>query len=115
MDYGFTHDGKVFTPNGTTGVSVVENDGRNAAIEANELARWAEQPATAIGYYDETKRTVSTWRGATLGTITESRIYRHNFGARFIAIKVLGTNGARYYGRASYDNGNVIRLRKTVR
>jgi hypothetical protein len=110
MDYGFTHDGQVFTPNGTS-VDVAANDARNAEIEHMELARWDHQPARHLAYYTE-HGTVTTWRGTVLGTITGRRIYRHNFGGRFIVLSVLGTNGVRYYGRASYDNGNCIHLRK---
>jgi hypothetical protein len=55
---------------------------------------------------------VSTWRGVRLGTITAARVYRHNFGARMVAVTVQGTNGAQYYGRASYDHGQCITLHK---
>lgn len=58
------------------------------------------------------RATVSTWTGAILGVIVSARVYRHNFGARMVAMTVRGSNGAMYYGRASWDHGNVIRLRK---
>jgi hypothetical protein len=29
MDYGFTHEGKVFTPNGTTGIDTADNETRH--------------------------------------------------------------------------------------
>jgi hypothetical protein len=56
--------------------------------------------------------TVTTWRGVTLGTITSARVYPHNFGSRMLAITVRGTNGAEYYGRASYDWGQCVTLRR---
>lgn len=70
MDYGFTHDDTVYTPNRTVGIAPAESPDRNAAI------------------------------------------YRHNFGGRFISLTVRGTNGARYSGRASYDWGQCVRLRR---
>ena len=148
MDYGFVHQDRVFTPNGST-VSAEENTARNAAIQAAEIAHWATQPEEMIGYYHfpaesgtlfgrvrsyraefrptlfsyinqdtpdapgtAQHATVSTWLGVTIGQITSARVYRHNFGGRFVSIRVTGTNGAEYHGRASYDNGSVIRLRK---
>lgn len=56
--------------------------------------------------------TVTTWTGTILGHVESAHVYRHNFGARMVSMRVRGTNGAMYYGRASWDNGNVIRLRR---
>jgi len=56
---------------------------------------------------------VTTWQGTVLGRITSARVYRrHNFGGRMVSVTVKGTNGVTYYGRASWDNGNCINLRK---
>lgn len=55
---------------------------------------------------------VKTWNGSILGRITSARVYRGNFGGRLVSMRVRGTNGAEYYGRASWDGGNLIRLRK---
>lgn len=131
MDYGFTHLGKVFTPNGTADVSPADNEARNKAIEQAELARWQAQPEHMLAYYmfpaEHTKphnryrgtfsplltgATVTTWTGAHLGTIVDARVYLHNFGGRMISLHVTGSNGASYYGRASYDWGQCINLRK---
>lgn len=133
-DYGFSHGGKVYTPNRTAGIPVQQNADRNAAIERAELTRWAAQPDDALGYYtiapavmaqyaraghptpailDPTHGTVTTWLGTVIGRITSARVYRHNFGGRMLAITMLGTNGARYYGRASWDHGTVVHLRKS--
>jgi len=123
--YIFEHDGKQFTPDGL--VTVDSTTAHNAQLEATELAAWIDQPDETIAYYklvsetnpDRTYRasfrthgTVSTWLGTVLGTVTEARVYRHNLGGRFVSLRVTATNGARYYGRASYDSGNVVRLRK---
>jgi hypothetical protein len=162
MDYGFTHEGKVYTPNGTIGVSPAENADRNQQLTRVELARWAEQPDRQLAYFHfphegkhvytpqigrlylpddcvhcdkpkadhgalepdrarpyrsafyprRTDATVTTWTGEVLGAITSARVYPHNFGGRFVAITVKGTNGAIYHGRASYDNASCIWLRK---
>ena len=50
-DYGFEHNGQVYTPNGTTGVSVAENEQRNRAIEQAELADWRMRPSHVLAYY----------------------------------------------------------------
>lgn len=127
-DYGFIHGGKVFTPNGST-VAPEDNDARNAAILAAELASWATQPDSIVVYYHfpaesgprpyrtdfvplRADATVTLWTGEMLGTITRARVYLNNFGARMVSLRVKGNNGARYYGRASWDNGECIRLRK---
>jgi len=128
MDYGFEHAGKVFTPNGTPGIAPAENDARNRELEARELAHWAEQPERMVAYYripdvirnsqnrivswSTTDAVITTWRGTVLGKITSVSLYRHNFGGWFVAIRARGTNGAMYAGRASWDWGDVINLRK---
>lgn len=106
-DYALTHEGKNYTP-----------------IEAVELAYWATKPDRMFAYYSfpaEYRSTfgplltgakVSTWTGKELGIITSARVYQHNFGSRMVAITVTGNNGANYYGRASYDWGTCINLRK---
>lgn len=55
---------------------------------------------------------VTTWNGSLLGYIVDARVYAHNFGGRMVSLTVQGTNGARYYGRASWDGGTVVRLRR---
>lgn len=55
---------------------------------------------------------VTTWSGSLLGYIVDAKVYAHNFGGRMVSLTVQGTNGARYYGRASYDRGTVVRLRR---
>lgn len=139
-DYGFVHEGKVYTPNATAGVSASENSERNAKIERAELKQWAEAPSTfAPAYYhfpsEEqggrpyrdrfipclyryerdvriTTAYVSTWLGTRIGTITSARVYRHNMGHRFVSLRVHGTNGAEYHGRASWDCGQCVTLRR---
>lgn len=110
-------------------------DSRNQAVERAELAEWARYPDRFTAYYHfdggsaEMARElaafrrdgrspwlhgaeIQTWLGTKLGSITSAYIYRHNFGGRFIAIRAIGTNGAEYYGRASWDGGNVVHLRR---
>ncbi len=131
MDYGITHQGQVVTPNQTAGVSPEDNQARNKAIEQAELDHWKTQPDRMTAYYDfpnhpegtrmpyrisfypsNTGAKVTTWLGTTLGDIVSAKVYRHNFGFRMVSITVRATNGACYYGRASWDNGDVINLRK---
>ena len=126
MDYGFVHDGTVYTPNGTAGVTVDENTTRNQTMEAAELAQWATQPDQLVAYFHFQKEEryrqafrpgltgafVTTWLGTRLGTIISANVYQHNLGGRFISLRVQGTNGATYHGRASYDWGQCVMLRK---
>jgi hypothetical protein len=130
MDYGFEHNGKVYTPNGTPGIAPVDNADRNQAIETAEPAIWQDRPLRMAAYYrfphvesgglyrrhfnpPTTGAVVTTWRGAVIGHIIAARVYWHNFGGRFVALTVRGTNGATYYGRASWDNGTVVRLHRS--
>lgn len=128
-DYGFVHADTVFTPNGTPGIDPAENLARNHAIEQSELADWRMRPAVAVGYFtfpaetggglyrsafypSRDRAVVSTWLGTELGTIVRARVFAHNFGGRMVSIVVRGNNGAYYSGKASWDNGQVIRLRR---
>jgi hypothetical protein len=112
-------------------------DTHNAAVEARELAVWATRPDNAVGYFRfpsedefETRSgsrqyrasffpyrngaTVTTWLGTTIGTVLSAHVYRHNLGGRFVSLTIMGTNGATYSGRASWDNGTCINLRRTA-
>lgn len=137
-DYAFVHEGRVFTPNQTR-VKAEDAEAHNAAIEAAELAAWTGKPDRMLGYYSfpaEDARTgktwrarfepllgdrrgdpsqwgrITMWRGQLLGYIVKAEVYPHNFGGRMVSVTVQGTNGARYYGRASYDWGQCVRLRR---
>ncbi len=130
MDYGFVHDGKVYTPDGST-VAPQFNDDRNKQIERAELEAWSARPVRFLAYYkipepnaptpriyrasyrpNLTEAFVSTWLGTTIGRIVSANVYTHNFGSRMISMSVIGSNGARYFGRASFDWGTCIFLRR---
>ena len=129
-DYGFEHHGKVYTPNATPGIDPADNAARNAAIQAAELARWDTKPDRQLAYYHFPKQGgggglwrwdfyptisgayVTLWPGNRIGRIVSARVYRHNFGGRMVSVTVQGSNGAKYHGRASWDNGTCIHLRK---
>lgn len=98
-----------------------EAEAHNAALEAAELAAWVKAPETFAGYLVETpepkgvsvnERFIKTWRGVTLGKVTQYRTYRSNLGGRMASVRVRGNNGAEYYGRMGADWGQLIRLRK---
>jgi hypothetical protein len=133
-DYAFVHDGTAYTPN-QTDVPAERADVHNKRIETEELARWAETPDTMLVYYHFPAETtfpsvfhprpyrptfypvlsgaeVKTWLGTVVGAIIRAHVYRHNFGGRFVSIRVRGTNGATYYGRGSWDYGQCVLLRK---
>lgn len=132
MSHLFTFDGHgTYSPDGKVEVSAAEAQLRNAQQTEAELAHWAMKPETfcpayyefpnhgtagqiyrASFYPSNTGAKVSTWMGAKLGDIISARVYQHNFGARMVSMRVRGTNGVTYFGRASWDNGSVIRLRK---
>lgn len=129
-DYAYEFKGRgVYTPNGKTAIADV--DAHNAAIETRELELWTGKPDRFLAYYAfpaEDNKTakvyrrsfmplltgakVSTWRGIYIGRIIYANVYPHNFGGRMVSVIVSGNNGATYYGRASYDNGECIWLRK---
>ena len=91
-------------------VDPVTTEGRHTALEAIELADWQTAPASFVGYY--TTKTVSTRSGTVIGTVLSYTIYTGHSGGRLITLRMRGTNGAEYWGRASYDNGSVVKLRK---
>lgn len=133
-----TFQGQTFTPDGRTDIPADRAHAINEQTNARELEFWATAPiAYAPAYYafpsdtpgpygraswypvltrsGETPARVTTWFGTTIGTIVYARVFRHNFGGRMLAIRVQGTNGAYYVGRASFDNGTMVRLRKVGR
>jgi hypothetical protein len=131
MNYIVEFEGQQLTPAGT--VTVPDAAAHNRELAAAELAQWQTQPDRQCAYYHfgegitgrelEVRRgpayfgadcTVSLWNGETIGRIISARVYRHNFtyGGRMVSLRVIGSNGATYYGRASYDNGDVVVLRK---
>lgn len=128
MPYAFKHEGKVYGPDGPIKdmdgheLQPSDADNYNKGLEAIELEEWKLQPDTWLAYYiiirGENGLPVlggafaSTWLGTSLGRITSAHIYRHNFGSQMISIEVEGTNGATYYGRASYDWGSCVKLHK---
>jgi hypothetical protein len=135
-NYALTLNGRTFTPDGQT--KIEDPDAHNKAVEAEALRMWQTKPERFLAYYKfpvvvapntpcsqqyrETfspllrvgaqPASVSTWLGTQLGTIVHARVYRHNFGGRMVSMTVKGNNGATYYGRASWDSGNCINLRK---
>lgn len=138
-NYAISHEGQAYTPDGRAEIPADWVADHNAQLERAELEVWAGKPDRALGYYHfeaeyQSRRDlvaagginhyrasfqprtqgaiVTTWLGTTIGKITEAHVYRHNFGARFVSLRVLGTNGAQYWGRASWDGGNAIILRK---
>lgn len=117
------------TPHPLSAESIEAMHARNRETERILLAEWQTQPDRMIAYYKfaegcrpdslhlHTARTladciVTTWLGTKIGTITRANVYRHNLGSRFVTIRVRGTNGAEYYGRASWDWGDCIVLRR---
>lgn len=127
-DYAFMANGHAYTPNQTV-VLVAEADAHNRAIERAELDLWRTSPARMLAYYSfpfnltggyraafspllGKDARVTTWLGSRLGAIIYARVYPHNFGSRMVALRVQGSNGSIYSGRASYDNGSCIHLRR---
>lgn len=102
---------------------------RNQLVESANLAEWSSCPDVMVAYYnfpcDFSLRlyrqalypsligaTVSTWLSSPIGDIIRARVYTNNIGARIVSMRVRGSNGAEYHGRASWDGGNVVRLRR---
>lgn len=115
---------------------------QNEALTQQELENWSTQPDRMVGYYEFPAQTskqglnlyrstfrpllhsnpgtigtrdvaiVTTWTGAKIGEIISAQVYNHNFGCRMVSMRVRGTNGAIYSGRASWDGGNAINLHK---
>jgi hypothetical protein len=132
MDYGFAHEGKVFTPNGTVGVPVQDNDARNREQEKAEIEWLKTAPEKLFLYVREPKRdkyerlgnghwgepeyryAITTW----LGTVVSSACAvgdRANVGFGFhtyrrsVDCTIFGT---RYVGWYLESSGQYCRLRK---
>lgn len=121
--YAIEFEGQAFTPAGKAPLNDVE--GHNKALEAAELAKWAEQPERWYVYVTATGGNnrpatgsiqrgdkVTTWLGTPLGTIVYARTFHHNFGSRMTSIRFKGTNGAEYAGRFGSDWSQLCRVRK---
>jgi hypothetical protein len=112
----------------TTPTTTNDSESHNAAVLALELERWATHPDRQLAYFhfpyggggqyrrefypNTAGAYVTLWPGNVIGRITAAKVTPHNFGGRMVSLTVEGTNGARYYGRASFDNGTCIWLRK---
>lgn len=111
---------------------MTETDTHNAAVQATELAHWQTKPDRQLAYYHFPQERggghyrdsftpalagayVTLWPGAVLGRIISAYVYTHNFGSRMVSLRVQGSNGAVYSGRASWDHGDCINLRKVKR
>lgn len=116
----------------TDAIIDTQHEDHNRQVEALELSAWAAGPERAIGYVtipnidgrttdratvdrwlhvSDLRVTVSTWIGTPIAHGTVTGMYRNNFGARIVSIRVRGTNGRTYVGRYGYDGGSFIRLR----
>ncbi len=126
--YAITHQGRVWTPTGEQTGTIQDVDAHNAEVERRELEAWTRKPDQGVAYFvfphekgggawrrafrpTITGSRVMTWRGAKLGAIIDAKVYTNNFGARVVTVRA-NIGGAIYHGRASWDGGNGIRLRK---
>jgi hypothetical protein len=75
-----------------------------------------DQPSGGVyqrNFHVSTQRAhVTNWLGRTLGRIEHARVFGHNFGGRVVTMRVVMFDGSRWSGRASWDNGTCITLRK---
>ncbi len=110
MDYAFTHENKVYTPN-LTKLDAAEAQAHNRALTEAELAHWRNAPDRHYGYVTDSPL-ITTWTGETLGTITVRKTQRNNFGQRETRIVMRGNNGAFYWGRFGSDWSQLVRLHK---
>ena len=51
-------------------------------------------------------------RDTTLGVVTQAHIYSTGFHRRMVVLRMRATDGTEYYGRASWDNGTCVVLRR---
>lgn len=86
-----------------------------ACCLALEVEAIKVMPAGAgyTAYYDVKQDIITDWHGNKLMRIRRCRVYRHNFGGRFIAITAVDSAGCEWHGRASYDTGEIINLYKS--
>lgn len=112
MDYGFAHEGKIYTPDQSS-VDAADNEARNRALDLAELQAWSKCPEQWHCYVTGGSRDVTTWLGSKIGTITSRTTFSTNLSRRVTAITVRGTNGATYHGRFGADWSQLCRLTKS--
>lgn len=112
MDYGFEHNGAVYTSGKTPNIAAAENAPRNASIEAAELAAWARRPDHFYCYVTPGSRDVMTWLGTRIGTVESLTRFKTNLSREITAITVRGTNGATYHGRFGSERSYYCKLTK---
>jgi hypothetical protein len=109
-DYIISHEGKQFTPNGRLKETVNATE-RNARIEKRQLEAWAMGPQNFSGYISDGK--FSTWLGAELGTVYETRQLWTTVGSgKLTHYRIRGNNGASYYGK--HGDMQLLRVRRFV-
>lgn len=91
----------------------------NEEKSAVEVHEWvANPPDRYFAYVSETDRTITTWMGDLLGSITYWSAYTcPGFGwkSERVAIRVRGTNGVNYYGTYYKSAGQYARIRRIKR
>ena len=135
MDYGFAHENKVFTPNGTVGIAAEGNEARNFLMELTEIEYLKTAPEKLFLYVREPRKdknerpgnahwgnaeyrySITTWPG-TVVSESCSVGARQNVGFGFhtyrraVDCRIFGT---RYVGWYFESSGNYCRLRKAKR
>lgn len=124
MDYGFTHAGRTFTPNATTGIDPAESEARNKAIEAQELDWLRSHPERGLFLYVSHPKNldgfatrvcnIHTWLGTVVSSDAElgPRSYvgfGFNTWRRSVRCRIFGV---RYVGWYYESSGDYCRLRK---
>lgn len=112
MEYAFKHGAKAFTPSGAK--NIVDVDTHNKHLETLELAIWATAPDTACVYITKgpSGYQATNWLGTVLGRVITYNSFRTNISRNMVAVRIMGTNGAEYYGRFGADWSQLCRVRK---
>lgn len=114
-DYGFTHQGKVFTPNGTK-VLEDEKQARNEQIRQEQLKEWMARPERFTAYVKEPEvgSEVILWLGDVIGKVTwcknQEKCKANGEPYTMTYVSVRGTNGVGYYGRYNSSDSQAINL-----
>jgi hypothetical protein len=132
MAHLFKLQGEVFSPDGKVKpMSDAEVSTHNQQQDLADVAYAQSKPDKLVVYYNFpslppttqvysrafrpmlTGAHVTTWLGTTLGPIVSAHVYQQNRG-RMVSLRA-NIHGQLYYGRASWDNGSIVRLRKAKR
>lgn len=108
--------GAACKPDGCATGYGITPDGRKLCYPCCDAGERAEFAAaeTYCAYMSGDGRSISTWPGGKLATVTYSARHRGGFGGEYFTVGATAPDGSRWYGRGG-GPGMFVRLRRRKR